>query len=384
MPLTRILVVYGTRPEAIKMAPVVRALKRRAERCAVTICATAQHRELLDQVQRLFEITPDIDLNLMHAGQELNRLTSRAFAALDGVLTETRPDWLLVQGDTTSAMVAAMAGFHRRVRVGHVEAGLRTGDLGRPFPEEMNRRVVDLVADAHFAPTARAVEHLAAEGVPADRIFLTGNTVVDALQTVVARLDPERTARRGEVLVTIHRRETFGAGIRDIFGAVADLARLFPALRWVCPVHPNPDVVTPARDVLGSLPNVDLLPPLDYLDFVERLARCRLVLTDSGGIQEEAPTFGTPVLVLRETTERPEGVWAGASQLVGVNRARIVAVTRALLEDPAAYARMSVAGNPYGDGRAAERIAAILTGQSWTPFDAGAPPGDVRVAPSLR
>ena len=383
-PMIRLLITYGTRPEAIKLAPVVRALRREPHAAAVTICATAQHRQLGDQAQRILGLTPDLDLNLMQAGQPLNQLTSRAFEALDGVLAETRPDWLVVQGDTTSAMVAAMAAFHRGVRVAHVEAGLRKNDLARPFPEEMIRRVVDLVADAHFAPTARAEAALIAEGVPPDRIFLTGNTVVDALLAMAAQLGPVGAARSDEVLVTVHRRESFGAPIRQIFGAIADLAARYRRLRWVCPVHPNPEVVGPAREVLGGIAGVELVDPLDYADLVARLRRCRLVLTDSGGLQEEAPTFGTPVLVLRETTERPEGVWAGVARLVGVDRGRIVAEARRVLDDPATEARMAVARNPYGDGLAAERIAAILTGRPWTPFVFEPLGADTVDAPAVR
>ena len=366
MSVTRILVVYGTRPEAIKLAPVVRALQDRPGQCAVTVCTTAQHRELTDQAERVLGLNADIDLDLMEAEQPLNRLTSRVFAGLDAVLAASAPDWLIVQGDSTSAMAAALAAFHRRVRVGHVEGGLRTGDFARPFPEEMNRRVIDLLASAHFAPTARARASLLAEGVPAERIFLTGNTVVDAVQAIAARLPPRSGARNDEVLVTLHRRESFGAPIRDLFGAIADLARMYPAVQWRCPVHPNPEVAVPAREILTGIGNVALLPPLDYVDLVDHLRRCRLVLTDSGGVQEEASAFGTPVLVLRETTERPEGVWAGVARLVGVDRAGVVAEARRALENP--EAAREPAENPYGDGRAADRIASILTSQPWTPF----------------
>jgi UDP-N-acetylglucosamine 2-epimerase (non-hydrolysing) len=365
--VTRILVLYGTRPEAIKLAPVVRALRDCQGRCAVTVCTTAQHRELTDQAERVLGLKADIDLDLMEPEQPLNRLASRVFAGLDAVLASSAPDWLIVQGDTTSAMASALAAFHRGVRVAHVEGGLRTGDLARPFPEEVNRRVVDLVASAHFAPTARARASLLAEGVPAERIFLTGNTVVDAVQAIAAQLPPRTGPRNAEVLVTVHRRESFGAPIRGLFGAIADLARLYPAIRWRCPVHPNPEVAAPAREILAGIGNVDLLPPLDYIDLVDHLRRSLLVLTDSGGLQEEAPAFGTPVLVLRETTERPEGVWAGVARLVGVDRARVVAETRRALDSPQPAWGPS-AENPYGDGRAADRIAAILTGQPWIPF----------------
>ena len=384
--MTRILVVYGTRPEAIKLAPVVKALERRRDRCVVALCATAQHRELTDQAQRWFDLTPHFDLNLMEPGQDLNHLTSRLFAALDDVIVRARPDWVIVQGDTTSAMVAALAGFHRGVRVGHVEAGLRTGDLARPFPEEMNRRVADLVASAHFAPTARAEAALIGEGVPREKIFLTGNTVVDALHVVAARLGQADATRASEVLVTVHRRESFGPAMRGVFEGVADLARAYPSVRWVFPVHPNPAVEAPARAILGSAANVSVVPPLDYADLVSHLRRCRFVMTDSGGIQEEAPTFGTPVLVLRETTERPEGVRAGVARLIGVDRHRVVAEASALLDDSAALARMTVAGNPYGDGLASDRIASILTGQPWTRFEFAATENekDGRLAPTVR
>ncbi|MGH9380109.1 MAG: non-hydrolyzing UDP-N-acetylglucosamine 2-epimerase [Thermoanaerobaculia bacterium] len=359
----RVLVVYGTRPEAIKMAPVVAALRARGEHFETVVCTTAQHREMVDQVEELFALAPDIDLDLMEPEQRLNDLTSRAVAAIDGVLDRARPDWLLVQGDTTTALAASLAAFHARVRIGHVEAGLRTGDLGRPFPEEANRRLIDVVADVLFAPTARARDTLLSEGIDAGRVFLTGNTVVDALRSVAASLGEVR--REDEVLVTVHRRESFGRPIRGIFAAVAELAGRFPRLRWVYPVHPNPQVREPAREMLSGLPNVELHDPLDYRELVRRLMRARLVLTDSGGIQEEAPTFATPVLVLREKTERPEGVDAGVARLVGVDREAIVTAATELLTDPAAHAAMAAAANPYGDGRAAERIAAILAGDSW-------------------
>jgi UDP-N-acetylglucosamine 2-epimerase (non-hydrolysing) len=362
----KILLLYGTRPEVIKMAPVVVALRRRPDRFELTVCTTAQHREMLDQVQDLFALRADIDLDLMRPDQSLNELAARAFSALDRVLAERSPDWLLVQGDTTTAMAGALAAFHRRVKVGHVEAGLRTGDLQRPFPEEASRRAIDLVADALFAPTARARGALLAEGVPAERVFLTGNTVVDTLQRIAATL-PEEPGR-DEVLITVHRRESFGAPLREIFAAIRDLAEAFPAVRWIYPVHRNPNVRRPAHELLAGLPNLELHEPFDYLELVRRLRAARWVLTDSGGIQEEAPTFGKPVLVLRETTERPEGVEAGLARLVGTDRRRIVAEAVRLLTDEAAYRRMAQAQNPYGDGRAAGRIAAILAGEAYEPF----------------
>jgi UDP-N-acetylglucosamine 2-epimerase (non-hydrolysing) len=368
---TKVLVIYGTRPEAIKMAPVVSELRRRRERFEVVVCATAQHREMLDQVQRLFGLEPDLDLDLMTPDQSLNGLAARALKALDGVLVRTAPDWLLVQGDTTTAMVGALAAFHLRVPVGHVEAGLRTGDLQRPFPEEMNRSVIDLVSSALFAPTARARRALIAGGADPARLFLTGNTIIDALQWV-ARDAPVESAA-DEVLVTVHRRESFGGPIREIFSALRELALEFPQVRWIYPVHRNPNVRQPAGELLGGLDNVELHDPFDYRELVRRLRRARLVLSDSGGIQEEAPAFGKPVLVLRERTERPEGVEAGVARLVGVDRRRIVEETRRLLTDPAAYRAMANAVNPYGDGRAAARIASALVGEDFEPFSVGDP-----------
>ncbi len=359
----RVVVLYGTRPELIKMAPLVRELQRSPDLFKPILCTTAQHREMLDQMQEVFGLRPDFDLNLMRADQSLNDLTARAFAELDPVLLSEAPDLLLVQGDTTTAMVGALAAFHRRVPVGHVEAGLRTGDLARPFPEEANRRIIDTVADLHFAPTELGRRLLLAEGIAAERVFVTGNTVVDALQWISSLLAEEPV--RDEVLITVHRRESFGPPLLEIFAAVRELALSFPAIRWVYPVHRNPNVWRPAHEVLGGLPNVELHEPFDYLELVRRLRASRFVLTDSGGIQEEAPTFGKPVLVLRETTERPEGVEAGVARLVGSDRRRIVTEASRLLSDAGAYATMATAVNPYGDGHAAERIAAILAG--WRP-----------------
>jgi UDP-N-acetylglucosamine 2-epimerase (non-hydrolysing) len=363
----RVLVTYGTRPEAIKMAPVVAALRAEPDRFEAIVCTTAQHREMVDQVQDLFGLAPDLDLDLMTPGQELNELAGRVLDGIDGVLRDVEPDWLLVQGDTTTAMVAALAAFHRGVRVGHVEAGLRTGDLASPFPEEANRRIVDLVADAQFAPTARAAAALRREGVDDDRIFLTGNTVVDALGMVADTLGAE--PRADEVLITVHRRESFGEPMVGIFDAIGELADRFPDLRWIFPVHRNPNVQGPAEDALAGRPNVELLDPLDYVTLVRHLMRARLVLTDSGGIQEEAPTFGTPVLVLREKTERPEGVEAGVARLVGVDRDAIVTAATEVLGDEAVHRSMASTANPYGDGHAAGRIAAVLAGRPFEPWE---------------
>lgn len=350
------------------MAPVATALRRRPGSFTVTTCCTGQHRELLSGLAEQLGLQTDVDLALMRRDQGLNELATSVLAALDPLLADLAPDWVLVQGDTTTAMAAALAAFHRRVRVGHVEAGLRTGDLAAPFPEEANRRIVDLVSSAHFAPSARAAATLRREGHDPSTIHLVGNSVVDALLQISEDL-PEPPPGPTEVLVTMHRRESFGEPLRAVLAALRELAAEFPDVRWVYPVHPNPNVAGPASAELAGIANVELLPPLDYRQLVERLRRCRLVLTDSGGIQEEAPAFGKPVLVLRDTTERPEGIEAGVARLVGTDRGRIVAAASELLTSPAAYAAMSRAVNPYGDGQAGERIAAILTGEPWTPFE---------------
>lgn len=380
----KILVVYGTRPEAIKMSPVLQALKRRPGAFEVTVCATGQHREMLDQVEELMGLDPDLDLGLMRPGQTLNGLSSLALAALDEVLADPghSPDWLLVQGDTTTAMAAALAAFHRGVRVGHVEAGLRTGDLARPFPEEANRRIIDVFASALFAPTERAGRALVAEGCDPSRVHVVGNTVIDALRSL--SLDREEAPARPEVLVTVHRRESFGAPLREIFAALRRLAESFPGVAWIYPVHRNPNVRGPAFEILGGLPNLELHEPFGYRELVRRLARCRFALTDSGGIQEEAPTFGKPVLVLRETTERPEGVEAGVARLVGTDRERIFQAAAELLTSPEAREAMARPVNPYGDGHAAERIAAILAGEPWTPFRPAGPGAPVPPALAAR
>ncbi len=361
----RVFVVAGTRPEAIKMAPVIRRLRADTSRFDVTFCVTAQHRDMLDQVVALFGLTPDVDLDLMRPDQSLNELSSRVFAAMDACLRENRPDWVLVQGDTTTALCTALAAFHRHLRVGHVEAGLRTGDFEAPFPEELNRRVVDLLATALFAPTQRAVQELEREGARESAIHLTGNTVVDALEAIVAREGAVES--EDLVLVTVHRRESFGAPLEEVVEAIAALARLFPAVRFVHVEHPNPNVRNVVRRNAG-IANVQIIPPTDYRSLVRLLRRCRLVLTDSGGIQEEAPTFGKPVLVMRQKTERPEGVEAGIARLVGTDKEVIVREVSRLLDDPAAYGAMSVCANPYGDGQASERIVHILLGEDYEPF----------------
>ena len=362
----RVLAVVGTRPEAIKMAPIVLRLRQEPKTFRVTLCTTAQHRGLLDSPLGLFGLRPDVDLDLMQPNQTLNGLCSRIFEGIDACLAEQRPDWLLVQGDTTTVMAAALAGFHRCVRVAHVEAGLRTGDLENPFPEEMNRRVADLVSSLHLAPTRRAAEALRREGILDSQIHVTGNTVVDALLWI-AGTEPA-AADSKMVLITSHRRESFGEPMRRAFRGIARLARRFPDHSFVFPVHPNPNVAA-AAGVLQGIPNVRLVEPADYRQFVSWLRSARLVITDSGGVQEEAPTFGTPVLVLRDMTERPEGVERGVARLVGTDERRIFEEAERLLTDENAHAAMASAGNPYGDGRAAGRIAALLAGRQIVPFE---------------
>ncbi|MBL9175628.1 MAG: UDP-N-acetylglucosamine 2-epimerase (non-hydrolyzing) [Verrucomicrobiales bacterium] len=358
--------IVGTRPEGIKMAPVVQELGRHPDRLRSVLVSTGQHREMLDQVLRLFGLRPNVELNLMRPDQTLARLTGDLFHALDAVVREQRPDWILAQGDTTTVMVASVVAFYHRIRFGHVEAGLRTGDYQRPFPEELNRRIADLAASAYFAPTARSAAALRAEGIPDGAIHETGNTVVDALLQVAARpfdwaSSPLSVVPEGTpfVLVTAHRRESFGEPFRELCRAILEVAESGEAqgIRVVFPVHLNPNVRAPVREILGGHPRVHLLEPLDYVDMVQALRRARLILTDSGGVQEEAPSFGVPVLVMRDTTERPEGVEAGAVHLVGTDRSRIVASARAHLSGPVPS---GAARNPYGDGHAAERIVSVL------------------------
>lgn len=382
--LKKILVIFGTRPEAIKMAPVIQALQARPADFAIRTCATGQHREMLDQVLVLFGITPDIDLDLMRPGQTLSGLSARVLAALDSVLIAEQPEWLLVQGDTTTVMMAALAGQHRQVRVGHVEAGLRTWDRRNPFPEEMNRVVADHVSDLCFAPTDTARDNLLREGIQGDAIRVTGNTVIDALLQVAARHwqpDPRSAlallpADREWLLVTAHRRENFGGPLAAICHALRTLAStLGHRIHIVYPVHRNPQVWDLVHASLGDHPGITLLPPVDYRELIYLMDRCRLVLTDSGGLQEEAPSLHKPVLVLRETTERPEALAAGATRLVGTDANRIVRETGRLLDDPAAYAHMAGAPNPYGDGHAAERIAEALLEATWNHAPARGRPG---------
>jgi UDP-N-acetylglucosamine 2-epimerase len=348
------------------MAPVV--LRLRAEPGFETVvCATAQHRDLLDSALALFGVVPDVDLDLMRPNQTPSAVAAGVLSAFDPLLESAAPDVVLVQGDTTTVMAASLACFHRGVRVGHVEAGLRTANLRNPFPEEMNRRVTDLVSSLHFAPTPRSAAALAREGTDPATIHVTGNTVVDALRWLADRSPEGASDGRDLVLVTSHRRESFGEPMRRSFRAIARLARRFPSTRFVFPVHPNPNVIEAAR-VFDGIGNVELEKPADYARLVGWMRAARIILTDSGGIQEEAPTFGKPTLVLRETTERPEGIEAGVAKLVGTDEERIYREAERLLTDAGAYAAMSRPANPYGDGRAAERIVGVLAGRSVEPF----------------
>lgn len=354
----RILCLVGTRPECIKMAPVIKALKQAAW-ADVVVVSTGQHRELVHQILGMFAIKIDHDLDVMKPNQSLAGLSSLIFAKLDPLLVDGRFDLILVQGDTTSVMVAALAAFYRQIPVGHVEAGLRTNDLMRPFPEELNRRVAGLVSCMHFAPTRSASDNLLCEHVDPATVHITGNTVVDALLEVASRdLPCGFPSRPGYrlVLVTAHRRENFGAPLLEICSAIRDLHDRHPTLEFVYPVHPNPNVSGPVHAQLGRLSRVHLVPPINYEELVALMRNSYIVLTDSGGIQEEAPALGKPVLVLRDETERPEAVEAGVARLIGPHRSRIVAAVEELLSDEAVYARMARGGSPYGDGKAAARI----------------------------
>jgi UDP-N-acetylglucosamine 2-epimerase (non-hydrolysing) len=364
--MIRVLSVFGTRPEAIKMAPVVRALQK-AQQFESLICVSAQHRAMLDQVLGVFGLKADHDLDLMTAGQSPADVTARVLQSLPPLLRQIRPDIVLVQGDTMTTFAAAFAAYLEHIPSGHVEAGLRTGDRYQPFPEEMNRVMTTRLASIHFPPTEQARQALLDEGVPPADVHLTGNTVIDALlQTVregyafrtpqLASLDP----RRRMVLVTTHRRESFGTPLESTCAAIRDLALSFPDLQFVLPVHPNPQVKGTVERLLCDLPGMYLISPVDYEEFVHLMNRAYLVLTDSGGVQEEAPSLGKPVLVLREITERPEGVTAGTAVIVGTNRNRIVQVASELLTSKAAYDRMANAVNPYGDGKASGRIVRAL------------------------
>jgi len=367
----RVLTIFGTRPEAVKMAPVIQALAA-VPQIESKVCVTAQHREMLDQVLGLFKIKPDVDLNLMRPDQSLAELTAEIFTHLDPVLAQIQPDWILIQGDTTTVMAAALLGFYRRIHIGHVEAGLRTGDKWQPFPEEIHRRIAGVVADLHFAPTQHSRENLLAEGVPDWRISVTGNPAVDALQAIT-RMPPSSEAQalleklnirpggRQLILVTAHRRENFGRPLEDICRALRSLAETYPErLQIVYPVHLNPNVQGPVHRLLDGVPNITLLSPLDNLPMVHLMKNATLVLTDSGGVQEEATSLKIPALVLREKTERPEGVTAGVLKLVGTDTERILAEARNLLDNREAYLAMVNVENPFGDGHAADKIVKAL------------------------
>ena len=376
-----ILLVFGTRPEAIKMAPLVKKLQQYPEQFRTIVCVTGQHRQMLDQVLHLFEITPDYDLNIMKANQDLYDITSRILLGMRDILREVQPDIVLVHGDTTTSTASALAAFYQQIPVGHIEAGLRTGNIYSPWPEEMNRLITGRIAALHFSPTPLAQQNLLREGVKAEQIIVTGNTVIDALQMVVGRLQDDQSlcadvqatiqqmgydtarlnANRRMVLITGHRRENFGEGFLNICQAIKQLAAAYPDVDFVYPMHLNPNVRKPVLEILGdSSDNIFLIEPLDYLPFVYMMQRSTLLLTDSGGVQEEAPGLGKPVLVMRDTTERPEAVEAGTVLLVGTNQQRIEQGVTMLLDDADLYRQMSEANNPYGDGHACERIAAAL------------------------
>ena len=374
----KILIVFGTRPEAIKMAPLVKALKKRQDLFDTEICVTAQHRDMLDQVLDLFEIVPDYDLNLMQHGQTLTGLTTRVLEGMQSVLAEAQPELVFVHGDTTTSSATALASFYAQTDVAHIEAGLRTHNLHSPWPEEANRQITGRLTKWHFSPTQQAKDNLIAENIAAEQICVTGNTVVDALFMARDRIAADATretrltnivaekgfaydAARRIILVTAHRRENFGDGFENICGALNDLANTYPDCDIVYPVHLNPNVQEPVHDLLGENRNIHLVTPLDYEPFIWLMDKAYIVLTDSGGIQEEAPSLGKPVLVMRDTTERPEALTAGTVKLVGVNRGMIVYEASRLLDDTAHYEEMARAHNPYGDGDACARIISFLT-----------------------
>jgi UDP-N-acetylglucosamine 2-epimerase (non-hydrolysing) len=373
--MPKILSIFGTRPEAIKMAPVIKEMERHPADFTSIVCVTAQHREMLDQVLSTFRICPDYDLDIMKAGQDPAQVTCAAITGLRGVIEETRPDLVLVQGDTTTTMAASLVSFYFRAKVGHVEAGLRTGNKFAPYPEEMNRRITGAIADLHFAPTPRARQNLIDEAVDPTTIYITGNTAVDALFAAMAIIEehPGMRDRFAEqfsylhpekklILVTGHRRESFGKGFENICRALAETASNRPEAQILYPVHLNPNVNGPVRKILGDMEgaNIFLIDPVEYLAFVYLMNRSYMIVTDSGGIQEEAPSLGKPVLVMREVTERPEGVQAGVVKVVGTKSSEIRSSIESLLSDRLEYQKMTSAGNPYGDGHAAEKIAAII------------------------
>lgn len=355
-----IMPIFGTRPEAVKLAPVIRELARFPDRVRLRIAVTAQHREMLDQVLHVFDIRPDIDLDIMQHGQSLAGITTRALDGLDRILAEERPDLVLVQGDTVTVFAGALAAFYHKVPVGHVEAGLRTGDRYDPFPEEMMRRLTTVASTLHFAPTEQAKQRLLAEGVPSGQAWVTGNTVIDALLTAAGNVPPCTDSGYREILVTAHRRENLGQPLENVCRGLRTVVESHPDVRVTYAMHRNPAVRAIATSVLGGMDRVRLIEPPDYANFVAMEKAATLIVTDSGGVQEEAPALGVPVLVVRRTTERPEGVEAGTARLIGTEQDDVAREVSRLLDDPDAYAAMAQARNPYGDGRAAERIREII------------------------
>ena len=389
--MKKLLIVFGTRPEAIKMAPLVKEFQKYPDKFVVKVCVTAQHRQMLDQVLSVFNITPDYDLNIMSNGQDLYDITTRVLLGLRDVLKEFQPEIVFVHGDTTTSMAAGLAAFYQQIKIGHVEAGLRTHNLQSPWPEEMNRQVTDRLCDFYFAPTNQSRQNLLNEGIADEKIHVTGNTVIDALNWVVAKINTDSSLqlqlqhqiadsgypnilnshiplRRGQgevpilnyILVTGHRRENFGTGFLNICKALKEIATTHPELDIVYPVHLNPNVQKPVYDLLSGIKNIYLIKPLDYLPFVYLMQNCHSILTDSGGVQEEAPSLGKPVLVMRDTTERPEAIEAGTVRLVGSDSKTIIEQVNLLLHDQVVYYRMAQAHNPYGDGRACERIVGYI------------------------
>jgi UDP-N-acetylglucosamine 2-epimerase (non-hydrolysing) len=370
-------VVFGTRPEAIKLAPVIRALQKSKGDFQLQIWVTGQHRQMLDQVLEIFDITPDLDLDLMTFTQDLSDVHSSVLISIRNQFQLERPDLVLVHGDTTTSMAASQAAFFAGIPVGHIEAGLRTFNLHAPFPEEFNRQVIGKIADLHFAPTQQCKENLIREGVDPNSIWVTGNTVIDALNLTLNTINSDEALERQidsymmdllgfnyrdskYILITGHRRENFGQGIIDICNSIGELAKTYPDWHFVYPVHLNPNVQKPVNEIIGNVPNIHLIAPQDYVHFIALLANCQLVLTDSGGIQEEAPSLGKPVLVMRDTTERPEAVLAGTVKLVGTDKAMIIREVSHLIQDKDYYSTMATAHNPYGDGTSSEQIVAVL------------------------
>lgn len=373
----KVMVVFGTRPEAIKMCPLVHALRAKSDWFETIVCVTAQHRQMLDQVLSSFDVTPDVDLNIMKTGQDLFDVTASVLACMKSVLQDKKPDIVLVHGDTTTAVATSIACFYLGIKVGHVEAGLRTHQIRSPFPEEFNRQVIGKIADLHFCPTNRSRSHLLSEGIAANQIVVSGNTVIDALHWILKRIKSNTDYHKliiinlsaqlsfkiestKFVLITGHRRENFGDGFIQLCKAILELAKLFPDMYFVYPVHLNPNVESTVFSMLDGVPNIKLLNPLDYESFSVLMENCFLVLTDSGGIQEEAPSLGKPVLVMRDFTERPEAVEAGTVKLVGANQDQIVRAVSELITNDSVYSTMSKSHNPYGDGKACEAIVNVI------------------------